>query len=189
MYKRQTYATLNTFAVEGDVRFDTFFEVNEGVKVEGSTYSLYQFVKFPGNSSLRTGSANNLVNMCKPFRLSEMYLIAAEADARLNGGSTTATGTGYINALRNRAHATTQTQYSLNQILDERARELYYEGFRRTDLIRYGLFNSNEYLWDWKGGSEKGVGFSKDRCLYPLPADDVNANPNLKGHQNPGYGN
>ena len=123
------------------------------------------------------------------MRAGEAYLIAAEADARLNGGTTTATGAGYINALRNRAHATTQAQYNLNQILDERARELYYEGFRRTDHIRYGLFHSNEYLWDWKGGSEKGVGFSKDRCLYPLPADDVNANPNLKGHQNPGYGN
>lgn len=114
------------------------------------------------------------------MRAGEAYLIAAEADARLNGGTTTSTGAGYINALRNRAHATTQAQYNLNQILDERARELYYEGFRRTDLIRYGLFHSNEYLWDWEGGSEHGVGFSKDRCLYPLPADDVNANPNLK---------
>lgn len=123
------------------------------------------------------------------MRAGEAYLIAAEADARLNGGTTTSTGAGYINALRSRAHATTQSQYNLKQILDERARELYFEGFRRTDLIRYGLFHSNEYLWDWKGGSEHGVGFSKDRCLYPLPADDVNANPNLKGHQNPGYGN
>ena len=121
------------------------------------------------------------------MRSAEAYLIAAEADARQHGGVTTSAGTGYINALRTRAHAATQNQWSTNQILDERARELYFEGFRRTDLIRYGFFNTGDYLWEWKGGSLNGVSFSKDRCLYPLPAEDVNANPNLKGHQNPGY--
>ena len=119
------------------------------------------------------------------MRSAEAYLIAAEADARQHGGVTTSKGTEYINALRTRAHAATQSQWSTNQILDERARELYYEGFRRTDLIRYGLFNSGDYLWDWKGGALNGVSFSKDRCLFPLPAEDVNANPNLT--QNTGY--
>lgn len=168
----------------------TFTERDLVVKKPGEFTSGYSVGKFRNTYSKGTP---HHAKFCDTdfflMRAGEAYLIAAEADARLNGGTTTSTGAGYINALRNRAHATTQAQYNLNQILDERARELYYEGFRRTDLIRYGLFNSNEYLWDWKGGSEKGVGFSKDRCLYPLPADDVNANPNLKGHQNPGYGN
>ena len=122
------------------------------------------------------------------MRAAEAYLIAAEADARMNGNVTTATGTGYINALRQRANTTTLSQYTLNQILDERARELYYEGFRRTDLIRYGYFGgagSNNYLWDWKGGAEKGVGFSANRNVFAIPAEDINANPNLK--QNEGY--
>ena len=119
------------------------------------------------------------------MRSAEAYLIYAEADARRNGGVTTDAGTGYINQLRSRAHATTQAQYSLNQILDERARELYFEGYRRTDLIRYGLYNSSDYLWEWKGGTQNGVSFGAFRNLYALPDEDMNANPNLT--QNPGY--
>lgn len=122
------------------------------------------------------------------MRSAEAYLIAAEADARINGGSTTATGAGYINALRQRANATTRSSYTLDQILDERSRELYYEGFRRTDLIRYGYFGgdkSRDYLWDWKGGSANGAPFAKYLNVFALPAEDVNANPNLK--QNEGY--
>ena len=122
------------------------------------------------------------------MRSAEAYLIAAEADARLNGGQTTATGAGYINALRNRAHAKTQNQYTINQILDERSRELYFEGFRRTDLIRYGYFGgdrSGDYLWEWKGGSQNGAPIPAFRNLFALPSEDVNANPNLV--QNPGY--
>ena len=122
------------------------------------------------------------------MRSAEAYLIAAEADARINGGQTTATGAGYINALRARANAVQNPQYSVNQILDERARELYYEGFRRTDLIRYGFFGgskSGEYLWEWKGGAANGVSFPEYRNLFALPDEDVNSNPNLK--QNDGY--
>ena len=119
------------------------------------------------------------------MRSAEAYLIAAEADARLNGGSTTATGKGYIDAIRQRAYAPVRAQYSLNDILDERARELYHEGFRRTDLIRFGKFHSADYLWDWKGGTLNGTSFSADRDVFAIPAEDVNANPNLV--QNPGY--
>ena len=122
------------------------------------------------------------------MRSAEAYLIAAEADARMNGGTTSSAGAGYINALRSRAHAQTLSQYTLGQILDERSRELYYEGFRRTDLVRFGYFggaNSNEYLWEWKGGAQNGAGLPEFRNLYALPAEDVNANPNLV--QNPGY--
>ena len=119
------------------------------------------------------------------MRSAEAYLIAAEADARLNGGVTTSAGTQYINALRSRANASTQTQWSLSQILDERAREFYFEGYRRTDLIRYGLFNSGDYLWEWKGGTLAGVSFPATRCLYAIPENDRLANPNLV--QNPGY--
>ncbi len=119
------------------------------------------------------------------MRSAEAYLIAAEADARLNGGTTTATGTGYLNQLRERAEAPTQNQYSVNQILDERAKELYYEGFRRTDLVRYGMFTSNKYLWDWKGGVLTGTSIAETRNIFAIPAEDKNANPNLE--QNPGY--
>jgi len=122
------------------------------------------------------------------MRSAEAYLIAAEADARINGGSTTATGAGYINALRQRANTVTRSSYTIDQILDERSRELYFEGFRRTDLIRYGYFGgdkSSQYLWDWKAGSQNGASFPAYRNIFAIPAEDINANPNLK--QNTGY--
>lgn len=125
------------------------------------------------------------------MRSAEAYLIAAEADAQLNGGTTSATGTGYIKAIRSRANATTnQSSYTLEQILDERSRELYYEGYRRTDLIRFGYYggeNSGKYLWEWKGGAQNGASLPEYRNLFAIPAEDVNANPNLAGKQNPGY--
>ena len=122
------------------------------------------------------------------MRSAEAYLIAAEADARLNGGTTTATGKSYIDAIRNRAHAGVRDSYTLDQILDERSRELYYEGFRRTDLIRYGYYageKSGEYLWEWKGGLKNGQAIAAYLNVFAIPSEDVNSNPNLK--QNPGY--
>lgn len=119
------------------------------------------------------------------MRSAEAYLIAAEADARLNNGQATAKGIGYINDLRKRASAKELAACSLRQILDERSRELYYEGHRRTDLIRYGLYNTSDYLWEWKGGAQNGTAFSADLNIFAIPTEDLLTNPNLT--QNPGY--
>jgi hypothetical protein len=122
------------------------------------------------------------------FRLGEIYLIYAEAVLRgaTNGDATTALG--YVNALRTRAGVTpnlTPSQLTLDFILDERGRELYWEAHRRTDLIRFNKFTSDSYLWPWKGGVPNGRGVESFRNLYPLPAPEVSANKNLI--QNPGY--
>ena len=117
------------------------------------------------------------------MRAAEAYLIAAECDARLHNGYTSDTGTDYVNALRLRAHAATRTGFTTDEILNERSRELYYEGFRRTDLIRYGYFGgprSGQYLWEWKGGSENGIAFDAYRNVFAIPAADINANPKLE---------
>ena len=123
------------------------------------------------------------------MRAAEAYLIAAEADLR-EDNMLSPTALGYINDLRGRASAApvSADNCTLDYILDERSRELYYEGFRRTDLIRYGYYggdNSGRYLWEWKGGVKNGQAFAATRNIFALPAEDVNANPNLK--QNPGY--
>ena len=181
-------------AAAGDDRALFFGKDRELVVTNPSEYtSGYAVGKFR-NSYSNGGNPHNSKFVDTDYflmRSAEAYLIAAEADARLNGGTTSTTGTGYINALRDRANNVNQiSQYSLNQILDERARELYHEGFRRTDLIRFGYFggaNSSQYLWDWKGGSANGVGLPAFRNLFAIPAKDINANPNLKDHQNPGY--
>lgn len=111
------------------------------------------------------------------FRLAEMYLVYAECAAR--GAADQTKGLRYLNLLRSRAGVSPMTKLDLRQILDERGRELYWEGHRRTDLIRFGLFTSGEYLWEWKGGSATGAAMTPDRVLFPLPSSDVLANPNL----------
>jgi hypothetical protein len=124
------------------------------------------------------------------FRLAEQYLIYAEAVLRGGGGGDATTALGYINKLRTRAYGNTSGnitagQLTTNFILDERARELFWEGFRRTDLVRYGLFTSSSYLWPFKGGAKGGTGVADFHNIYPIPDADRSVNPNLK--QNPGY--
>lgn len=124
------------------------------------------------------------------FRLAEAYLIFAEAVLRGGSGGGTEQALIYINNIRQRAYGNTtgnitSGQLNLNFILDERARELIWEGKRRTDLIRYDLFTTAAYLWPWKGGVKDGTAVSSTRNLYPLPSAEINTNPNLI--QNPGY--
>ncbi len=124
------------------------------------------------------------------FRLAEMYLIYAEAQKR---GATTADAAlalTYLNNIRQRAYGNTSgnivaNDFTLDYIIDERARELYWEGHRRTDLIRFNRFTEGTYLWPFKGGVASGTSVSSFRKLYPIPSADMNANRNLI--QNTGY--
>ena len=80
------------------------------------------------------------------FRLAEAYLTRAEAIFRQGGDAT-----GDINELRKRANCTRKVQTVTEQeLIDEWAREFYLEGRRRSDLVRFGMFTTNKYLWDWK---------------------------------------
>lgn len=122
------------------------------------------------------------------FRLGEAYLIYAEAVVR-GGGGTRAQALTYVNALRERAYGNTSgnitdAQLTVDFLLDERGRELLWEGTRRTDLIRYGRFTTAG-VWAWKGNVAAGRTTEAFRNLYPLPASELIANPNLK--QNTGY--
>jgi len=122
------------------------------------------------------------------FRLAEMYLVYIEAQSRGGSGGDAATALNYFNALRTRAYGNTSgnvSSYVLTDILNERQKELYWECFRRTDLIRYGMFTGSNYVWPWKGGVQAGTGVDSHLNLLPLPATEINANPNLI--QNPGY--
>jgi len=123
------------------------------------------------------------------FRLADAYLMYAEAHLR-GGGGTAVLATAYVNELLERAYGDQSAnilpaQLDLTFVLGERARELWWEGHRRTDLIRYGLFTTGDYVWSWKGGGQVGVAVQDFRNLYPLPASELLANPNLT--QNPGY--
>ncbi len=124
------------------------------------------------------------------FRLADAYLMYAEAVLRGGSGGDQGTALNYVNAIRERAWGNsdgniTAGQLTLDFILDERGRELYWEGHRRTDLLRYGRFAGDAYIWSWKGQSRDGLPTDVRYNLFPLPDADVNANPNLD--QNPGY--
>jgi hypothetical protein len=122
------------------------------------------------------------------FRLGEMYLVYAEAVLRGGTGGSTATALQYVNTLRARAFGNNSNGFNaltLNDIIDERARELYWEAHRRTDLIRFNMFTSSTYLWPFKGGVREGRGVDPRYNVFPIPATDIIANPNLK--QNAGY--
>lgn len=124
------------------------------------------------------------------FRLSEMYLIYAEAVLRGGTGGDATTALGYINNIRQRAYGNTSGNISAGElnlqfVLDERARELYWEGHRRTDLIRYNQLTTSTYLWPWKGGVASGTAVDAKYNIFPIPATNRTANPNLT--QNTGY--
>lgn len=114
------------------------------------------------------------------FRVAEAYLNAAEAEMHLNGEGS-AKAKKYIDALRDRAHAVKRASYTLNDVLDERSRELYCEGLRRTDLIRFNQFGGTQatYKWELKGGSTNGTTFAKTNNLYPIPSSEIRSNKNL----------
>jgi hypothetical protein len=124
------------------------------------------------------------------FRLADAYLMAAEAVLRGGTGATATDALNYVNAIREKAYGSTAnnidaTGLTLQFILDERAREFYWEGYRRTDLIRYGQFTGSAYIWQWKGGVQAGIATNTKYNLYPIPDADMGANPNLV--QNTGY--
>jgi len=114
------------------------------------------------------------------LRVAEAYLNAAEAALHTGDAGKAKT---YMDAIRNRAHAATRSSYTLDDILDERAREMYFEGIRRPDLIRYNYFGGVDvtYGWEGKGGNTgyTGAPFEKYLNVYPIPSSEVMANSNL----------
>jgi hypothetical protein len=175
-------------AVSGDGRA-MFFGVgrtvsigNEAMFVEGVSCVKFTNLRADGAPANDSKFADTDV----PFmRLAEAYLTFAEAKVRLGGGLV-AEATEALNALRRRAGARVETSYSLDSVLDEWSREFFFEGRRRSDLIRFGRFGGSAgYVWQWKGGVQNGTDFSSNFNRYPIPNSDIVSNPNLK--QNPGY--
>jgi len=121
------------------------------------------------------------------FRLGEIYLTYAEATLRGGLGGELTEALGYLNELRVRSGTEQPISFadlSLDYLESERVRELHWEGFRRTDLIRFGGFTEGK-VWPWKGGAREGVATETYRNLFPIPEAELLANPALL--QNAGY--
>ena len=117
------------------------------------------------------------------IRLGEIYLIYAEAC--MNTGAE-ALALPKLQELSSRAGVEPPQQITRDFLVAERARELMWEAHRRTDLIRYGLYHTDAYLWPYKGGdSFKGQAFPEYKCLFSIPPTELATNDILV--QNPGY--
>lgn len=115
------------------------------------------------------------------FRLAEAYLTRAEALFRQDKDAKAD-----INELRSRANCTRMVETVTEQeLIDEWSREFYMEGRRRSDLIRFDMFTTNKYVWDWKGGTMNGTPVASHYNVFPIPVSDLNNNPNMS--QNPNY--
>ena len=113
------------------------------------------------------------------FRLADTYLMLAECEKR---GVSGCDGLKYLNLVRDRAGLPEVNSYSLTDVLNERQCELYWEGFRRSDLIRFGLYTGSSYVWSWKGGVPEGAPIAEHRDLFAIPYQYV-----ATVGQNPGY--
>ena len=185
------------YDVRNDIRFSTFFKAAD-LSIAGSTYGAYQFLKFPGNPEIQGSASNRYRNKPKPFRLSEQYLILAEA-AALEGNTTVANNA--LKTLReHRIEGYTHTNLSGNELIDavrqERTRELIGEGFRMSDPRRWGVGFTRDGEYPVNPSMEANwvlaglaVAYQPNdyRYVWPIPAAEMDINPQLKGQQNPGY--
>jgi hypothetical protein len=100
-----------------------------------------------------------------------------KAEAIMRGGTSGQTALAVVNGLRANRGADALATLDEAAMLDERGRELYWEGLRRVDLIRFERFNDD---WDEKGDNKDPF-----RVLFCIPQQALDSNPNLK--QNSGY--
>ena len=153
-------------------------------------YAVTKFKNVTSTGQRGRDASGNFVDTDVPLiRLSEIYLNYAEATLRGGNGSLTE-ALNRINQIRARAYGNTtgniaSSALTLNFVLDERARELFWEGQRRTDLVRYNYFTTNTYLWPFKGNAPSGSAVGSFRNLFPIPSNTLQVNSNLT--QNPGY--
>ncbi len=155
-------------------------------------YFVSKWTNLTDAGAIASNTVEGGVNTDYPvFRLADVYLMLGEAVARGGAGSSADTALGLMNSLRQRAFGDNYESagklraesLTTDFYLDERARELYWEGTRRTDLVRYGKFTTAAYLWQWKGGVKDGMAVDSKFNIYPIPTTELTANPNLSNPQ------
>ena len=171
-----------------------FYIKGRSESMEGALYSFMngwtclKFNNIPHDqtdgSYINVSATLNFANVNFPMiRLAEIYLIYAEACMNLGQG---AAALPYLAELSARAGVPAPSEVTAEFLVAERARELMWEAHRRTDLIRFGLYDSPDFLWPYKGGdSFAGQGFPSYKCLFPIPPTELAANDALV--QTPGY--
>ena len=182
---------LNLYARD-DIRFQSWFDARDiKTPVVGN---LTLLVKYPGNPLLYS-AVTNYVNMPKVFRISEMYLIAAEAAM---GREEEVVASKYINDLKTaRIPSWKNVDYTGDDLVlelrQERVRELFGEGHRLNDIKRWHIGFSRSAGQDpaLMQPGENYVSLKREAddpmFVWPIPTSELQANPQMKGQQNPGY--
>lgn len=177
-----------------DKRGEVFYIKGRKESMDGALYSFmngWSCLKFNNIPAGQTDESYLPVSATKSFsdvdfpmiRLAEIYLIYAEACMNLGQANVALP---YLEELSERASVEGPAEINEEFLMAERARELMWEAHRRTDLIRYGLYESSAYLWPYKGGdSYAGQAFPGYRLIFPIPPTELAANDRLV--QNPGY--
>lgn len=177
-----------------DKRGEVFYIMGRQESMDGALYSFmngWSCLKFnniphdqTNESFLSQSALKDFADVDFPMiRLGEIYLIYAEACMNLGQASTALP---VLSDLSARAGMPAPTEVTEDFLVAERARELLWEAHRRTDLIRYGLYNTSEYLWPYKGGDRyAGQAFAAHMLLFPIPPTELATNDGLQ--QNPGY--
>lgn len=180
---------------ENDTRWANWFEETK-ISNSGGEANSYRFMKYPGNPKLYASSAgSNYVNKAKPIRSAELYLIAAEASFNLNDE---AKANQYLRSLMtSRIFYYSYTNLAgaelLAEIQNERHRELMGEGFRLSDLKRWNLGFTRGEVWEntenviVSNYQNQHYDANDYRLVWPIPQHELDANPQMKGQQNPGY--
>ena len=184
------YGLFGDLATSTDVRASLFW--TEGHNFEMTDYREwtdgYPSVKFRNTNFSGSSTSTSFSSTDFPlFRLADAYLMYAECAIRGATGANMDLALQYVNNVRTRsnANAISQSDLTLQFMIDERARELNLEGHRRSDLIRFGMFTGSTYIWPWKGGVVNGTSIPDSFKLFPIPSSALQANPNLT--QNPGF--
>lgn len=189
-----TFETLAAYDQQ-DIRFDAFFILHTVKGPDNMQANTYVFNKYPGNSALISGT-NLYKNGPKPFRLSEQYLILAEAAANTNK---TDIANNALKTLREAriegyTHVNLSGSALVQAVREERGKELLGEGFRMSDLRRWGVGFTRDAsypilppLADWFLGTEVEYTANDYRYVWPIPTPEMEITPALKDQQNEGY--
>ena len=193
MYIFESSAFVNKFTtgtIDQRANFHTDGQSLEITDVGNFThgYGVKKFKNVDVNGNQGSDAGGDFVDTDFPmFRLADAYLMYAEC--ALRGAGDMGQALNYVNLVRTRAFGGSTsgnvTSIDLQFILDERARELHWEGHRRTDLVRFGKFTGGSYVWPFKGNTPNGSPTPSFRNIFPIPANALSANPTLT--QNPGY--
>jgi len=157
---------------------ETVYDYKNAPEYAGARFSKYEIAFADGT---------NMSNDYVVYRYADVLLLKAEALMRKHGGMATEEAVNLVNQIHKRAfedpslHLYTTNTFTMEELLAERARELYYEGMRRNDLIRFDKFAQGEWEKEWYDRSSQG----DEKNWYPIPQTQMNANISLT--QNPGY--